>query len=62
MKLSELEFFLDWPVSIEVRDLRKYIILNLMNKGKVIRWSIVDIQSSRDALNTKLCIHAVLAV
>ena len=62
MKLRQIDFCLDWPVSIEVIDLRKYVMDKLMENGDVIRWSIVDIQNSGDAYNTKrLIIFAVLA-
>ena len=62
MKLSEVEYYLDWPVSIKLKNLRKYIISNLEKKGDVIRWSIVDIQNSIDSLGTKkLKIKAVIA-
>jgi len=62
MKLITVDYFLDWPSSIEVIDLRKFIIESLMTKGRVIRWSIVDIQDSVDCINyKKLRINAVLA-
>ena len=62
MKLSSVDFYLDWPVSIELKNLRKYIIANLEKKGDLIRWSIVDIQNSIDSFGTKkLKIKAVLA-
>ena len=62
MKLIKVDFYLDWPVSIKVINLRKYVIKNLMKKGEVIRWSIIDIQNSKDSYDTKkLRIHAVLA-
>ena len=62
MKLIKVDFYLDWPLSIEIRDLREFIMNNLMKKGKIIRWSIIDIQDSIDALDIKkLNIHAVLA-
>ena len=62
MKLIRVDFYLDWPVSIEVINLRKYVMQNLMKKGEVIRWSIIDIQDSKDSYDTKkLRIHAVLA-
>jgi len=63
MKLSSVDFYLDWPVSIKLKNLREFIIVNLEKKGKVIRWSIVDIQNSIDSLGTKkLKIKAVLAM
>ena len=62
MKLSSVDFYLDWPVSIKSKNLRQFIIANLEKKGDVIRWSIVDIQNSIDSFGTKkLKIKAVLA-
>ena len=62
MKLSSVDFYLDWPVSIKIENLRKFIIANLEKKGDLIRWSIVDIENSIDSFGTKkLKIKAVLA-
>jgi len=62
MKLSSVDFYLDWPVSIKLKNLRKFIITNLEKKGDLIRWSIVDIQNSIDSSGTKkIKIKAVLA-
>ena len=62
MKLSSVDYYLDWPVSIKLKNLREFIITNLEKKGDLIRWSIVDIQNSIDSLGTKkLRIKAVLA-
>ena len=62
MKLSAVDFNLDWPVSIKLKNLRELIVSNLEKKGDVVRWSIVDIQNSMDSNNTKrLRIKAVLA-
>ena len=62
MKLSSVDYYLDWPVSIKLRNLREFIIVNLEKKGDLIRWSIVDIQNSIDSFGTKkLKIKAVLA-
>ena len=60
MKLIKVDFYLDWPVSIKIINLRKFIIRNLMKKGKVIRWSIVDIKTSEDSSKKKMRINAVL--
>ncbi len=63
MKLTTVDFYLDWPVSIKIKNLRNFIISNLEKKGDVIRWSIVDIQNSIDSFETKkLKIKAVLAI
>ena len=62
MKLSSVDYYLDWPVSIKLINLREFIIANLEKKGNLIRWSIVDIQNSIDSFGTKkLKIKAVLA-
>ena len=62
MKLSSVDYYLDWPVSIKLKNLREFIIINLEKKGDLIRWSIVDIQDSIDSFGTKkLTIKAVLA-
>ena len=53
MKLSSVDFYLNWPVSIKLKNLRKFIIANLEKKGDLIRWSIVDIQNSIDSFGTK---------
>ena len=62
MKLSSIDYYLDWPVSIKLKNLREFIIANLEKKGDLIRWSIVDIQNSIDSFGTKkLKINAVIA-
>ena len=62
MKLSSVDYYLDWPVSIKLKNLREFIIANLEKKGDLIRWSIVDIQKSLDSCGTKkLKINAVFA-
>ena len=62
MKLSAVDFNLDWPVSIKLKNLREFIIANLEKKGDLIRWSIIDIQNSIDSFGTKkLKIKVVLA-
>ena len=62
MKLSLVEFYMDWPVSIKLTNLREFTTLNLEKKGDVIRWSIVDIQNSIESFGTKkITIKAVLA-
>ena len=61
MKLRKVDFYLDWPRSKKITNLRRFIIENLMKKGEVIRWSIVDIKDSIDSPNIKkIRINAVL--
>jgi len=62
MKLSSVDYYLDWPVSIKLKNLREFIVTNLEKKGDLIRWSIVDIQNYIDSFGTKkLKIKAVIA-
>ena len=62
MKLSNIDFYLDWPVSIKIIDLRRFIIGKLTEKGEVIRWAIVDIKGSVDSSDIKkIRINAVIA-
>ena len=62
MKLSSVDYYLDWPVSVKLENLRGFIIVNLEKKGDLIRWSIVDIQNCIESFGTKkLKIKAVLA-
>ena len=62
MKLSSVDVYIDWPVTVKLQNLRKFIISILERKGDVIRWSIVDIEDSIDSYGMKkLKINAVLA-
>jgi|TARA_B000000475_G_scaffold206892_1_gene168994 hypothetical protein len=62
MKLRKVDFYLDWPRSKKITNLRRFIIENLMKKGEVIRWSIVNIKDSVESPNIKkIRIKAVLA-
>ena len=61
MKLRKVDFYLDWPRSKEIINLRRFIIGNLIKKGEVIRWSIIDIKDSVDSSSIKkIRIKAVL--
>lgn len=62
MNLKKVDFYLDWPGSKNIIYLRRFITENLMKKGEVIRWSIVDIKDSVESNNIKkIRIKAVLA-
>ena len=62
MNLKKVDFYIDWPGSKNIIFLRRFIIENLMKKGEVIRWSIVDIKDSVESSNLKkIRIKAVLA-
>ena len=61
MKLRKVDFYLDWPPSIKIIHLRRFIVGNLLKKGEVVRWSIVDIKYSEDSSNIKkIRVNAVL--
>ena len=62
MNLKKVDFYLDWLGSKDIIYLRRFITENLMKKGEVIRWSIVDIKDSVESSNIKkIRIKAVLA-
>ena len=62
MNLKKVDFCLDWQGSKNIIHLRRLIIENLMKKGEVIRWSIIDIEDSVESSNLKkIKIKAVLA-
>ena len=62
MKLSQLDFIMEWPVSIDVKYLRKYLTDKLIKNGELIRWSIIEIQDSAKIDDMKkIRIIAVLA-
>ena len=62
MNLKKVDFYLDWPGSKNIIHLRRFITENLMKKGEVIRWSIVDIKDSLESPNIKkIRIKGVLA-
>ena len=62
MILKKVDFYIDWPGSKNIIYLRRFITENLMKKGEVIRWSIVDIKDSVEPSNLKkIRIKAVLA-
>ena len=62
MNLKKVDFYLDWPGSKDIIHLRRFITENLMKKGEVIRWSIIDIKDSVESSNLKkIRIKAVLA-
>ena len=62
MKLKKIDFYLDWPSSIQINNLRKFITGKLIKEGRVIRWFIVNIRESADSPNIKkIRINAVLA-
>ena len=62
MNLKKVDFYLDWPGSKNIIHLRRFITENLMKKGEVIRWSIVDIKDSVESSNIKkIRIKAILA-
>ena len=63
MKLCKCDFYLDWPNSIDVKDLRKFIIASLIEKGEVIRWSVIEIEDFEDSFKAKkLRVNAILSI
>ena len=53
MKLINVDFYLDWHISLKVINLREYVMKILVKKGEIVRWSIIDIQNSIDNCHKK---------
>ena len=61
MELIHIEFSLEWPESVDIYNLRSYIINNFPHEGDVIRWSLSEIIDSLEQKNKKLLkINALL--
>ena len=62
MKLKNVDFYVDYPNSLKVKNLRIFILEKLIIKGEIIRWSIIEIKESVGKFNIKkLRIKAVVA-
>ena len=61
MNLTNLEFDLNWPNEVQLKDLRKFILKNISQHGDVIRWSInkIEIQNNQNDQKS-LKINAVI--
>ena len=46
--MQSISYKLPLPECIEAKDLRKYIIGEILKKGEIIRWSIYDIVITGD--------------
>ena len=61
MNLTNLEFELNWPIDVQLKDLRKFILQNISQNGDVIRWSINKIEIKNNQNDQKLLkINAVI--
>ena len=61
MNLTNLEFELNWPIEVQLKDLRKFILQNISQNGDVIRWSINKIEIQNNQNDQKLLkINAVI--
>ena len=61
MNLTNLEFELNWPIDVQLKDLRKFILQNISQNGDVIRWSINKIEIQNNQNDQKfLKINAVI--
>tara|TARA_B100000965_G_scaffold52321_1_gene38919 strand:- start:2122 stop:2313 length:192 start_codon:yes stop_codon:yes gene_type:complete len=61
MKLTRTEFELEWPQTVDVKNLRQFILNAIAKKGEVLRWSINNIKVQDDDINLKvLTIDAVI--
>tara|TARA_Y100001978_G_C23319893_1_gene257856 strand:+ start:79 stop:276 length:198 start_codon:yes stop_codon:yes gene_type:complete len=61
MNLTNLEFELNWPIEVQLKNLRKFILKNISQNGDVIRWSINKIEIKNNQNDQKLLkINAVI--
>tara|TARA_Y100001970_G_scaffold128997_1_gene159126 strand:+ start:4121 stop:4312 length:192 start_codon:yes stop_codon:yes gene_type:complete len=61
MNLTSIEFELNWPQTIDIQNLRQFILKNIAKRGEVLRWSINNINIKDNDINLKiLTIDAVI--
>ena len=54
MKLNSIVIELEWPLDIDIVDLRKFIISNFPKGVEIIRWYIDDIKIINNKTRKKL--------
>ena len=54
MKLNSIVIELEWPLEIDIVDLRKFIISNFPKGVEIIRWYIDDIKILNNKTRKKL--------
>ena len=62
MNLKFIELELDWPSELRVLELRTYILSQLMNYGKPLRWAITSLTPHSEKSIQKISIEAVLII
>ncbi len=62
MNLQYIELELDWPSELKVLDLRTYILSQLINYGKPLRWAITSLTPHSAKSIQKISIEAVLII
>tara|TARA_B100000214_G_C23672352_1_gene492550 strand:- start:173 stop:364 length:192 start_codon:yes stop_codon:yes gene_type:complete len=54
MNLTSIEFELNWPQTIDIQNLRQFILKNIAKRGEVLRWSINNINIKDNDINLKI--------
>tara|TARA_B100000965_G_scaffold217640_1_gene182173 strand:- start:1537 stop:1758 length:222 start_codon:yes stop_codon:yes gene_type:complete len=62
VNLQYIELELDWPSELKVLDLRTYILSQLINYGKPLRWAITSLTPHSAKSIQKISIEAVLII
>ena len=63
MRLESLELNLEWPDSLPLTDLRKFVLDKLKDSGEPIRWAITSITSPKNFKSSRLLkVEAVLII
>tara|TARA_Y100001968_G_C19315460_1_gene696421 strand:- start:580 stop:798 length:219 start_codon:yes stop_codon:yes gene_type:complete len=62
VNLKFIELDLEWPCELKVFDLRRYILLKLMEYGEPLRWSITAMTEQSDEQFQIISLEAVLII
>ena len=52
--MKYINFEIEWPSYIDIKDLRKFITKIINKKGEIIRWYIYEICNSKNPINKKI--------
>tara|TARA_Y100001970_G_C14111957_1_gene791376 strand:- start:293 stop:484 length:192 start_codon:yes stop_codon:yes gene_type:complete len=62
MKLTNIEFELKWPNTVDLGNLRKLVLDNIAKRGEVLKWSINNIKIENDTINEKILIISAVII
>ncbi len=62
MNLEFIELDLDWPSSLDVYDLKNYILSKLMEYGEPLRWAITSVTTNSEKTIQVISVEVVLII